>query len=587
MIKIKKFKNILNRAFALFCSVLIIVSCIVVPVSATSVEENDIVVYYTSSKNKIWFPKSAKGVASSASNYCSTTHDSEDFSILISPKTTFYDERNENGILTHGWSVLNFEVTPSTDLSSVDFSQYDLVIDVSVNNTYSYDGLGLANQDLENFEPTLGITDESILNNVGGAVPSIGDIHGYDLPYDNTFGYFEGNTFKHTYTFTDTDTIASLLDGSYTVQMPFGNTGSDILILYKMILKYTGTSTDDTTTGNNPSDYVSDVDFLTPALYDYDYPFNVMATVGSTISKFSVMDFYSNNYSSGSYLKMRDYTNKFIINSLPVMAYQYDTLLGIGFLDGVTYDDYFTDTLFDMFTVTVPARVLDIDNLLIQEDMSLQGFRMEFYIAFPNGFTYSSYKEFLDSANSFYYGCEPFAFEIGGISIPYEYFKFSYDANQTALRATLEFDGQNTTHRYYMNLISNDYTNTLRLTFSLPSQTDYAGCMVGFTEGGFWQKYEETPIVTPDIPDTPTQDSNGGYSYEDLQDAYNKGLNTGRNENTNTNHVFGLFNGLFSAVFGFYSIVANGITIGGISVGMMISSIVVICAVWLVAKRFI
>lgn len=576
----------------MLCACFLFLSCFAVSSSAESFntasvlsEDNDIVISFSSDGGSIWYPKSSSGGANVAQSYFDYNHN--DGYIILMPDEDFYNKRMEEGIASHGWSSFSFNVSPSVDLSTIDLDSYDLQIDWNLNNNYSDMGEGLTTNDIRNLTPNLGLLNQTLLDYYGGGVPSVNGICGYDLsPYYDTYVTFSGDILSSSYLFTDTITITDILDGSFKMSLPFSNINSDVLITLNMKLIYTGTD-DNVVNGDpgglSPDDYVSSVDFTTPTQYDYDILFYPNRPSYGVLSNYSITDFYT--YVGTR--KMRDYTDKFIISSQPIMQEKYKTLLTIGYSDSITYDDYFTDSLFEMYKIELPYGVAPINYTFDTLDMSLAGFRMEIYFSFPSGFVYDSYKSFIDSANSYYVGFEPFSLKLGNTTIPYDYFTFSHSSDGKQFRATLELDGKNDAHRNFMNLISRYYADDLTLTFSLPVDTENSGVMVGFTNGGFWHKYEAPPIDVP--PEEPPSTDDDGFTQEDIDNAYDSGYNHGYNQGTSDgsdkNYVFGFVNGMFSSVVSFYNTLANGISIGGITLGSIVTSIIIIVVLSILIKK--
>lgn len=272
-------------------------------------------------------------------------------------------------------------------------------------------------------------------------------------------------------------------------------------------------------------------------------------------------------------------------NPTTVITPIYDVILGLAYADG--YDDTdFTDSIFNVNKTTLSYGAGDYGTE--DMDMSLRGFRLEIYISTANtfGFNFSSYTDYLDRVNSYYYGLEPFSIQIGDVTIPYDYFNFKYSADHGTLLATLELDGKIDSHRMYMQQIYNASSNEITLTFTTPASISQ-GTMACIPSFGFWQKYEApTPEVPPstDTPDTPTN-PDSGITQDDLDAAYQNGFNQGLSEGSDKNYVYGFINGTFNAVNNFYKTLANGIGLGGVTLGEVITSIIIIVVLVILLKK--
>ena len=585
MIIIRKHKTILKRSLAFITAALIFFSCFIFSTSAADEEIN---VSYTAATSRVWFPESSTVVTTCKTSYFPASREDDNYLYTtITMPDIFYDLRLEEGLASHSWSAMHLDITPTTDLTSYDFSDYDLEITWKVyNNPDEQLSEGITTNEWSNLSNTLGITDSTELLDVGGAVPQLNGICGTELsPYYDAQYYISGDILYNTYTITDTDAITSILDGSFIFGFPFNNLGVSYIELYFEITLVPADNTDDDS-GASPDTQLPVIDTLNPSQYNYYVDFNTVGPTYGLYYDYSVLNFYENGTSS----KVRDYTNKFVMSSQKPSLFSstYNAVLGITYADGVTYNDYFEDCYFNTYTVSLDYSLKPhADGAAYLSDMSLNGFRFEIYFDFPSGFDPLSYQLYLDKINSYYYGFEPFSLTIGSITIPYDYFKFDFDSSgYTTMRATLEFDGKNPAHRYFMNMIASSWEGSYSLTFSLPPDAaDYPAIFLGITSGGFWRKYSAPSSEGADSTTSVTPDD--GISKEDLDSAYNQGYNQGVSDGSDKNYVFGFFNGIFSAMNIFYNTIAGGISIGGISVGAIVSSIVIIVVLAFIIKKVI
>lgn len=509
---------------------------------------------------------------------------------------SIYETRIDNGSTTHYFCAAQLNVTPTratTDIlggtdysiSELNLDNYNLRVYWKVDHNDGLIGECLTADYVNLLTPTLGLSDSSY---PGYQVPQINGMYGDTLnEYTDSPTTVTQFTMSREYLFEDTETISAILDGEFVVGFPFdvGCGTTELTYTLEMTLECTveddGGSTDtDTDNGTVDGNVQQNVDFLNPVSYNYDIYYELKYPDSTLLDDFSVSDFYT----SGGNIKFRDSTDKYLFSRATGITNKY-TAYDVAFLMQYAdeYDDtYFTDSVFNVNKTTLSFNKYQLDDI----DLSLAGFRFEFLILTDSNFNYSSYTDYLDRVNSYYYGLEPFEIQIGNVTIPYDYFVFKYSADKSTLLATLEFDGKLDSHRMFMRQILDSTSNEITLTFTTPAPIS-DGVTIGIPSFGFYQKYEPEPEPpATDTPDTPTN-PDSGITQEDLDAAYNKGYNQGASDSSDKNYVYGFINGTFSAVNSFYKTLADGIGLGGVTLGEVITSIIIIVVLVILIKKVI
>lgn len=584
-----------NKLLSLIFALLVFASCFTsFALPAAAVSSDDISLSYDVSKKSFWFPKSSlSGFTSFSASYISVSSTDGDVT-TISLDDAVYDKRFGEGSTAHYFCGGLLNVTPQDEillpdssigsLSALDLDNYNLRVYWKIDHYDGVDRECLTADYVNRLTPTLGLSDSYS----SYAVPQINGIYGDGLnEYSNTPMTVTQYTMSREYLFEDTETISSILDGTFVVGFPFDVACGTTEIKYTLQLTLESTveddnGTTDTETENgtvNPN-VSQNVDFLNPKSYNYDLYYELKYPDTVLQKNFSVSDFYT----SSSGIKFRDSTDKYIFSratGITNIYTAYDVAFLMQYADG--YDDtYFTDSVFNVNKTTLSFNKYQLDEL----DVSLAGFRLEFLILTDSNFNYSSYTDYLDRVNSYYYGLEPFSIQIGDVTIPYDYFDFKYSADKSTLLATLELDGKNDAHRMYMRQIYNSTSNEITIIFTTPAPIS-DGVTIGIPSFGFWQKYDApTPEVPPstDTPDTPTY-PDSGITQDDLDAAYQNGFNQGLSEGSDKNYVYGFINGTFNAVNNFYKTLANGIGLGGVTLGEVITSIIIIVVLVILLKK--
>lgn len=395
----------------------------------------------------------------------------------------------------------------------------------------------------------------------------------YDEQYNwNRYGYYD------EYLFTG-DIVDTILSGSNCKMcVPLWLDCTDLVLEFSMTLEPVSSSetpavtTSVTTTSSTDPVEPTDFDmtsFVEPDLYDYLIDFTVDGLFGSgagiVTSGLDVTDFYTLNNT----YRIRDYTDKFTLVEWSLMYDKiYTAVFSSAYADGVTDDD-FVNSSFEQYIIDLPCSIKAHDSI---PDTSQLGFRMEMYFALSRDtagkFTKAFYNAIDVDSNFNFYGFETFSLNVNNLLIPSEYFTVEVNSSGQYMRVSLELDGKNETHRKFMDSIL-DCDGTAQISFVVD---DYLcnSFQVGITQAGFWKKYD-TAI--------------GGLTQDDLDNAYNKGYNQGISDGSDKNYVFGFVNGMWSGFSNFYTIVTNGISIGGITLNAIITSLVIIAVLAIVIKK--
>lgn len=403
----------------------------------------------------------------------------------------------------------------------------------------------------------------------------------YDEQYSwNQYGYYD------EYLFTG-DIVDTILSGSNCKMcVPLWLDCTDLALEFSMTLEpvsssetpavTTSTTTTSSTDTSDPTGEV--IDLTAPNQYGYLIDFTIdgltSANAGLVSSGVDITDFYSAN---GIY-KIRDYTDKFVFTEMTKLFSGYTAVFGSTYADGVTEED-FVDSSFEQYSFSLPCELSTTSSV---PDTSQLGFRMEMYFGIAdnvNGKFSKTFYDSIDNDSQFnFYGFENFSILANNVLIPDDYFTLTVGSNPKYMRVTLELDGRNETHRMFMNDIL-DCDGTVRLSFVVD---DYFcnGFIVGITQAGFWKKYDTAIGSTGNSTDS-------GLTQDDLDSAYNKGYNQGISDGSDKNYVFGFVNGMWSGFADFYDIVTNGISIGGITLNAILTSIIIIVVLCIIVKKVV
>lgn len=594
-------KTKFHRILALICAIVCVSTSFVCPVSAS---QTLIPWEYTidASETSFYSPNDDDGHVSPVvfdSTPCTASETTEGWLISFNDDAIacMIDEWDMFSDLSHSWQFMYLYIVPELDITYLDLKNIDLLIewryDTDADNSIPSDTLSQHLSTLIN--PTL--CDKTSIGLNTHAVPSVGSYKGASLPLKGDNFKIDGDCFYDSYLFTSTSEITSILDGGFEFGLPYNFYGcsQNISLSLNMTLIRTDpdepvipedtTPPEDTTAPDvtdEPDEPNTDVPvippdnfgFQKPEVYSYDTRFYFTpGKDGQITDGYEVTDFYLQNNS----IRFKDTTDSIFTVSMPWDGYSLH--YSFTYADGYSASD-FTDTIFRTYTVDLETQ-LSTDLIYTGADLSKYGFRLHFYIECgdsPN-FDFAEFKNYVEKASTSFYGFEPFSIKAGSVVIPFEYWKLEFNATNSCIRATLELDGKNSAHESFMRALASNQ-QYVSINFTLGNDTTFL-FGTGKNSNGFWIKYSDSS-VTPGNPDTPTT---GGFSQEDLDAAYNKGYNKGAADNGGTNYVFAFVNGLWSGFGQFYSLVTNGISIGGISLNMIITSIIIIAVFVIVIKK--
>jgi len=559
-------QKILKRIVAFFAALLILMSCIVSAIPVSAAEELIFIDYSVADKTNmfIYFDTDSNSqfaefepVIESSLYDCSYTVST--FSAL--------ESTNENGLFPGIGSLSYFLTLDSSSYSALDLSKYALTVEWRVAPINEDTRVSITTDDMLDLRDH--VTEIKSFYTSGVSVFGKSDI----AAYSNSSGVYSigSNYTSGSYTFPSSMTSSLLSKTSVSLSVPAKiSTSAEVYtrIYLTPVVSDSTTVPDETTDPDAPeiSEPTGSGTFIDPIVYPYDFYFRINDTKGEILpsAKVTITDVYHD----GTGYKFRNYNKYYTVGTQPLMQNVYDTLISM--VRDTSDEEAFLDSVCEVFSVTFPCTDTEV------ADVSLYGFRMEWYFNSPSDWVFSNYKNNIETLNTSFVGFEPFSVKIGNVTIPYDYFVYTYLPSSNTFKVSLDLDGKNDAHRMFMNAFLNaeDVTLTYTLDYNLVD-----GVLLGITRSGFYKKYEAEG--TPIVPD----ESTGGFSQEDIDNAYNKGYLQGTADNGDKNYVFGFVNGLWRGFNDFYKIVTNGISIGGITLSAIITSVVVIVVLFFVVKK--
>lgn len=461
------------------------------------------------------------------------------------------DSRVNAGVNSYGWNEAVFRLTLHSDLSQYDMTKYNLVIDWSVNNfPLSADTL-LPASEVSSFNGSYGLIDSYSAN----FCPRFKSTFTYNLPLVQDI-----NTISQSYAISDVNTVTDMTKTSTTwnVFLPFYSCSEwasyfTIDLRLHLVEKTTYPA--------------GEMDLGIPDSYTFDLPMNYGFTAPRMISC-GISDVYLHN---GAY-NFRDYSDyyKFMCGFSP--WYDYAALLALSpkKVSDIGDTNAWNNSVLDVISFDVPY------TLTLPENFDLNSQKVEYLFRFriagaENQLIWYDLENLVGGLYNQFYDFQPYAIKVGGLTIGWKYFEARYIDSLHTLEVSLRLSSDDETQRSFIRALLEN--SSFRLTFSVDD--DMHGAFIGICSSGFF--LGDAPIV----PDS----TNNNFSQADIDAAFNRGYNSGLSDGSDKNYVFGFINGTWSAFNNFYDTLANGISIGGVTLGAIINSVCTIAVLFLVLKK--
>lgn len=543
-----------KKIFAVTLAALVLLSCCTVFASA-SAGETAVAVNYNISKNIGYCADSSGGLVSISAGNATLESSGSVGTLWKITLSSGVDTIFDNNSIDPAWIGFGFKITPTTDLSSYDLTKYDIRVTWAMTafNT-SADVWSSDVQSFLNSNGTLGLSSSSDVL----YVPRVGTHNIYSLA---TINHETQGKLTQSVTFTDSNIMTELTSSSgFNICMPiYVNAAKYVTISFQLHLIPKTTQT-------------GEYDLGTPASYTFGIPVTYglgAQTVGQTITDtYGVHDVNSGLLTG---YRFRDYSNYYNVASFPFLRDQFGAFLTVGRKDNISDASAWQNSVLDTIKFDVPY------TLTLPADFDLDAQKVEFLFRIriagkESQLNWYTLNELCGSLYSQFYEFNPYALKVGEFTIGYKYFTTEYFVAQKTVELTLRLSTEDETQKMFIKaLLANSSFN---LTFSVAP--DMHGAFVGLPYAGFF------------LGDaSPSPDNPGGYSKSDLDAAFNRGYNSGLSDGSDKNYVFGFVNGTWTAFTDFYSTVTNGISIGGIRLSAIITSICIVALLVIVIKKVV
>ena len=547
-----------KKIFAVTLAVLVLLSCCTVFASATDSDSVDYKAGMSNAiapQNIIYNSGSSLGLISS-SNFTLTN---PPMLLLGKWSLTLNDSVYSSYVIKNKWYGLAMKVTPESAypyLDSLDYSKYEVVITWNTNSDTGATSSGLTDSNLSTLLSAFDGTGATYL------LPQIGTYHPTSPSIVRDGNKISQEIVLNPQNADEMNVISTVLGSStYNLHLPFFalGTGTYCSFEYHVVVREKTT-------------YSGEYDLGTPASYTFGIPMTYgldAQTVGQTITDtYGVYDVNS-GFLTG--YRFRDYSNYYNVASFPFLRDQFGAFLTVGRKDNISDASAWQNSVLDTIKFDVPYTLTLPDNF----DLDSQKVEFLFRIRIAgkeSQLNWYTLNELCGSLYSQYYEFSPYALKVGEFTIGYKYFTTEYFAAQKTVELTLRLSTEDETQKMFIKaLLANTSFN---LTFSVAP--DMHGAFVGLPYAGFF------------LGDaSPSPDNPGGYSKSDLDAAFNRGYNSGLSDGSDKNYVFGFVNGTWTAFTDFYSTVTNGISIGGIRLSAIITSICIVALLVIVIKKVV
>lgn len=543
-----------KKIFAVALSAFVLLSCCTVFASAAA-GETAVAVNYNISKNIGYCADSSGGLVSIPAGNATLESSGSVGTLWKITLSSGVDTIFDNNSIDPAWIGFGFKITPTTDLSSYDLTKYDIRVTWAMTAfSTSADVWSSDVQSFLNSNGSLGLSSSSDAL----YVPRVGTHNIYSLAIIN---HETQGKLTQSVTFTDSNIMTEFTSSSgFNICMPiYVNAAKYVTISFQLHLIPKTTQ-------------IGEYDLGTPASYTFGIPMTYglgAQTVGQTITDtYGVHDVNSGLLTG---YRFRDYSNYYNVASFPFLRDQFGAFLTVGRKDNISDASAWQNSVLDTIKFDVPYTLALPDNF----DLDSQKVEFLFRIRIAgkeSQLNWYTLNELCGSLYSQFYEFNPYALKVGEFTIGYKYFTTEYFAAQKTVELTLRLSTEDETQKMFIKaLLANTSFN---LTFSVAP--DMHGAFVGLPYAGFF---------LGDASSSP--DNLGGYSKSDLDAAFNRGYNSGLSDGSDKNYVFGFVNGTWTAFTDFYTTVTNGISIGGIRLSAIITSICIVALLVIVIKKVV
>ena len=555
-------KKIVNKIFAVALSALVLLSCFAF--SASAADDESVNVAYSSAIAGGYYAD-ANGVMQSLprGSFSSTSAGTFSCNVTYTADVSSACESTTGESNSNGWIGYWFKVTPNTDLSAYNLADYNLslywavksdfatstnpipsdIYEVSVNSFIASDGyIGITSSDRETVR-----------------LPRIGALHTFDTAdiVRDDASYM----LSQSLLITDADSVAALTNKgkSINVMLPAYVQADSYMFQYtfRLILKPKTTQTTD------------GYDLGTPASYTFGIPMTY--GIENEMLQPSIVDVYTSGTSG---YRFRDYSKYYTHYSLPFQRDKFAMWSVLARKSDLSDASAWQNSVLDQLKLSIPY------SLTIPENFDINAQKVEFLfrirIAGPDvQLNWYPLNDLAGSIRRKFYDFEPFALQAGGLTIGYNYFESFYYDEQKTVELICRLSSEDETQKMFIKALLEN--TSFNLTFSV--DPDMHGALVALPYAGF---FLGDAVPSPDSPGT-----SGGFSQSDIDAAFNRGYNSGLSDGSDKNYVFGFVNGTWTAFNDFYKTVSNGISIGGVKLSAIITSICIVAILVVVVKKVI
>lgn len=479
---------------------------------------------------------------------------------------TLNDSVYSSYAIKNKWYGFAMKVTPESAypyLDSLDYSKYEVVITWNTNSDTGSTSSGLTDSNLSALLSAFEGTGYTYL------LPQIGTYHPTSPSIVRDGNKISQEIVLNPQNEDEMNVINTVLGSStYNLHLPFFalGTGTYCSFEYHVVVREKTT-------------YSGGYDLGVPDKYNFGIPMNfgfTSATNPNSVS-YTVTDSYPvfNEAGLRTGYSFRDYAGYYKFVSFPFMRDNYGAFFSVARKEQSELNDVnaWHNSALDTFTFSVPYTLSVPDGFDL--DKQKTEFLFRYRIAGQDAqLQWYPLRNLAMELQRSYYDFEAFSINVGGMKIGFDYFDFKYFNDSYSLEATLRLSSEDETQKMFIKKLLEN--NSFQLTFSVAP--DMHGAWIGLPYAGFLLGDAISPVVPG---------SDGKYSQADIDAAFNRGYNSGLSDGSDKNYVFGFVNGTWSAFTDFYSTVTNGISIGGIRLSAIITSVCIVAILVFVLKKVI
>lgn len=552
------------KVFSVFLFALVLLSCFAFPASAAAADES-INVEYTAAIAGGYYAD-ANGIMQSLPRgvFSSASAGTFAYNVTYTADVSSACDSTTGNSLSNGWIGYWFKITSNTDLSAYNLADYNLSLYWSVKSDFTSSTNPIPSDIYEvsvnDFVASNGYIGITSSERETVRLPRVGALHTFDtvdIARDDA-----SYMLSQSLLITDADTVAALTNKgkSVNVMLPAYVQADSHMFQYtfRLILK---PKTTQTTEG---------YDLGTPASYTFNIPMTYGIENEMLLPSISDVYYYG---SSGGY-RFRDYSKYYTHYSLPFQRDKFAMWSVLARKSDLSDASAWQNSVLDQLKLNIPY------SLSIPENFDLDAQKVEFLfrirIAGPDvQLNWYPLNELAGTLRRKFYDFEPYALQVGGLTMGYNYFESFYYDEQKTVELICRLSSEDETQKMFIKALLEN--TSFNLTFSV--DPDMHGALVALPYAGF---FLGDAVPSPDSPGT-----SGGFSQSDIDAAFNRGYNSGLSDGSDKNYVFGFVNGTWTAFNDFYKTVSNGISIGGVKLSAIITSICIVAILVVVLKKVI